>query len=218
MNTDQLNSIIRTILKIVSAILLAHGLGNTASLINTPDVIGALTLVVSLLWSHFSHASPPSSNGGSSAGGVGLWVALGVASLLFTGCQAPQLAPGGAYAPAIVSTNAAGNVTVSPVTAPETALFIADASYRLAYDSVDAVFKFEQQNRAELAAKFPKLKPALDGLRPQVWKIDQRWALARQAYKASPTPAGLSQVQTIISEITRLVPVAQAELAANLNQ
>ena len=218
MNTDQISSIVRTVLKIVSGLLLAHGLGDTATLINTPDVVGLIILIVSLLWSHFHHASPPSSNGGSSAGGVGLLVALGVASLLFTGCHAPQLEPGGAYAPAIVSTNAAGAVTVSPVTAPETALFIADASYRLAYDAVDGVLKFEYQNRAELAAKFPKLKPALDKLRPQIWRIEQRWALARRAYKASPSPAGLSQIQTILSEITRLVPVAQAELAANLNQ
>ncbi len=87
MNTDQIASIVRTVLKIVSGILLAHGLGDTASIINTPDVVGLVVLLVSAIWSHFSHASPPDATGGSSkAGGVGLLVSLGVASLLLTGC------------------------------------------------------------------------------------------------------------------------------------
>jgi hypothetical protein len=181
---------------------------------------GGIKGIFSAIWlgTNTPKSSPPDATGGiSKTGGVGVLVALGVASLLFitAGCHSPQLQAGGAYAPSIVTTNADGSTVTSPGT-PETALFIADSSFKLAYDAIDGVFKFEMDNRADLAAKFPQLRPALDKLRPQVWKICKRWAIARQVYKANPTPAGLSQVQTILADIERLVPVAQAELSANV--
>lgn len=118
----------------------------------------------------------------------------------FTGCHSVQLESGGAYNP-------------SPTTlAPEQALYVNDAAYRLAYDAVDAVFLFERNNRVQLQAVSPKIKTALDGIRQTAADIDHRWALARQAYKANPTPANLTAVQQVLAEIQRLVPVAQSQL------
>jgi len=125
-----------------------------------------------------------------------------------TGCKSVNLAPGGAYNPA--TTNAAGQVTLNA--APEQALYVADASYKLAYDLLSGVLKFERDNRAELAKISPKIKTNLDKIRPVAVDIDHRWALARAAYKANPTPLGLTTVQQIIAEIQRLIPAAQAEL------
>jgi len=118
----------------------------------------------------------------------------------FTGCKSPNLEPGGAYNP-------------SPATlAPEQALYVTDAAYHLAYDAVDQVLLFEMNNRAQLQAVSPKIKTALDGIRPTAADIDHRWAMARAAYKASPTAANLTVIQKILAEIQRLVPVVQAQL------
>ena len=89
MNTDQFQSLIRTALKVISTLALAHGLTNTSSLLNAPDVIGALTLVLTLIWSHYSHTgttSPPSQPGGSKPGGGVLMVLLAAGLLTATGC------------------------------------------------------------------------------------------------------------------------------------
>ena len=161
-----------------------------------------------------SSSDAPSKTGGT----LNLLLALSVMSasfFLLTGCQSPRLEAGGAYAPAIVTTNMDGTVTTMPTAAPDMPLFVADSAYKLAYDAVDGVLLFEYNNRAELQQKFPKLKPALDKIRPEVWDVEVRWAKARKAYLASPTPAGLSQLQTMLGELQRLVPVAQAALASN---
>lgn len=55
MNLDQLLSLVRTLLKIIGGILAAHGLSAEAGLLNSADVIGAVLLIVSVLWSHFAH-------------------------------------------------------------------------------------------------------------------------------------------------------------------
>ena len=132
-----------------------------------------------------------------------------LALTLGVSCKTPTLEPGGAYSPA--STNAAGQVVLTAQ--PDTALFVADAAYKLAYDTVFAVLKFERDNRAALLKISPTIKSALDQARPEVVAIDRRWALARQAYKLNPTPAGLNTIQLIIADIQRLIPVVQAELA-----
>jgi hypothetical protein len=60
MNSDQLQSLIRTVLKVGSGLLLAHGLTDTATVFNSPDVIAAITLIVTVIWSHYAHgANPP---------------------------------------------------------------------------------------------------------------------------------------------------------------
>lgn len=119
------------------------------------------------------------------------------------GCKT-KLEPGGAYAPV----DPAGNVLGT-----DTGLALADASYKLAYDTMFAVFKYERDNRAELFALSPRVKHGLDALRPQVVAVDRRWAIARSTYRVNPTPAGLGTLQTILAEIQRLLPVVQAELA-----
>jgi len=62
MNTDQFQSLVRTVLKIISGLLVAHGMSDTAGILNAPDVIGAILLVASLIWSHYAHGddAPPS--------------------------------------------------------------------------------------------------------------------------------------------------------------
>lgn len=125
-----------------------------------------------------------------------------------TGCKTPSLEKGGAYAP----TNALGQVIYSDL-----GLALADASYKFAYETALMPLRFERENRAQIAMLSPtigaQVKTALDEVREEVWKIDQRWALARKAYKANPTPAGLSTIQAILSEIERLIPVIQSQLS-----
>lgn len=124
------------------------------------------------------------------------------------GCKTPDLEFGGAYNPSI--TNEVGEVLA--VAAPESALFIADSSYKFAYETIFAVMKFERDNRAEIQKLSPQVKVELDKLRPKIVEIDRRWALARLAYKVNPTPNELSTLKRIVAEISRLVPVVQSQL------
>jgi hypothetical protein len=55
MNQDQLTSIIRSILKIVGAILVARGLNVAANLVNTEDCVGLAVTLAGLALSHYSH-------------------------------------------------------------------------------------------------------------------------------------------------------------------
>lgn len=119
------------------------------------------------------------------------------------GCKSPHLETGGLYAP----TNAAGQVVYNDL-----GLALADGSYKLAYETVSAIFKFERDNRAAIWALSPQVKKTLDKARTEAVDIDRRWAEARKLYKAKPTPAGLSAIQGVLLEIQRLIPVAQAQL------
>ncbi len=112
---------------------------------------------------------------------------------LLCGCKTPKLEPDGAYK---------GDLNLA----------LADASYKFAYETTIAVFQFELENRAELWKVSPSIKHGLDKLRPEVVKVDKRWAIARRAYKANPTPQGLSNLQTILAEIQRLLPAVQSQL------
>jgi hypothetical protein len=129
-------------------------------------------------------------------------------TLALTSCKTRTLEPGGVYAP----TNALGQVVYT-----DTGLALADAAYKFAYETVCSPLKFERDNRAAIFALSPSVgvsvKHALDDVRVQVWAIDQRWAVARKAYRASPTPAGLTTIQTILAEVQRLIPVVQSQLA-----
>jgi hypothetical protein len=60
MNSDQLNSLIRTVLKIIGGIFLQHGLADYANLVNSADVIGLVTLLAGIYLSHRAHATAPS--------------------------------------------------------------------------------------------------------------------------------------------------------------
>lgn len=56
MNTDQLNSFVRSLLKIIGAILLAHGATKAAAIVNTEDVAGVIITLVGLFESHRFHS------------------------------------------------------------------------------------------------------------------------------------------------------------------
>jgi hypothetical protein len=132
---------------------------------------------------------------------------LGLVLGIGLSCKTPSLETGGAYKP----TNELGQVIYNDV-----GLAMADASYKLAYDTIISVLKFEKDNRAHLFEVSPTIcldvKHAMDKVRVQTWQIEQRWALARRAYRASPTPAGMTTLQTILAEIQRIIPVVQSQL------
>jgi hypothetical protein len=141
--------------------------------------------------------------------GAGLLLCL-LCAILFVlpGCKTPSLEPGGVYAP----TNSTGQVLYNDI-----GLALADSSYQFVYESILTVMKFERNNRKEIWALTPEVKHGLDKLRPQVVDVSRRWAAARQAYRANPTPAGLTALQTLLAEIDRLLAVAQSQIAPVYN-
>lgn len=132
-------------------------------------------------------------------------VALSAAILLSlnVGCKTPTLEPGGVYTQ--VDTN--GTVVYSDL-----GLALIDASWKLSYETVISVMNFERENRAILWEISPSIKQSLDSIRPMVVDIRFRWYSARKIYEANPTPAGLTTMQAILSEIERLIPVVQAQI------
>jgi hypothetical protein len=58
MNLDQINSLVRSVLKIAGAILVAHGACKVAAIVNTEDVAGVAVSLVGLWLSHQLHGSP----------------------------------------------------------------------------------------------------------------------------------------------------------------
>lgn len=92
-------------------------------------------------------------------------------------------------------------------------LFIADEAYKLAYTTVQGVFKFEKDNRAMIKSISPEIKKDLDKARPIAVDIDKRWANARFLYKQAPTPQGLSTIQGILQEAQVLIPIVQEAIA-----
>lgn len=128
--------------------------------------------------------------------------------LAFTPGCAQKLQPGGAYAPALV--NPDGSVT--PTAAPDMALFVLDASYDLAYQTVLTACRLEKQNRPLLGRVFPELKREMDKVRIATWQIDQDWAAARAAYLDHPVAANLTAIQRALAEMERWNAVATALL------
>jgi len=59
MNKDQIDSVVRSVLKIAGAIAVAHGASAYAGIINSEDVTGLASLVVGLLLSYQWHAPAP---------------------------------------------------------------------------------------------------------------------------------------------------------------
>lgn len=122
---------------------------------------------------------------------------------LVFGCKG-TLQSGGAYAP----TDASGQ----PTQAPDMAFFVADAAYQVAYNTIDAAFTFERNNRATLFKISPQIKHTLDDIRPNLVTANNDYLLAREAYKSNPTPANLSTLQTVLAKIQQLVPTVTAVL------
>ena len=57
MNQPQINSLVRSLLKVAGTVLTAHGLTSTATWINSEDVLGMVVLLVGLWQSHQVHGS-----------------------------------------------------------------------------------------------------------------------------------------------------------------
>jgi hypothetical protein len=128
----------------------------------------------------------------------------------FTGCQS-KLQPGGAYAPTV--TNSDGTVTAT--FAPDKAFFTIDAGFDFAYAGIQSLFAYERDNRAFLKSISPDIKKTLDSIRPDVVRAVVDYGKARNAYKANPTPAGLSTLRTIEGRVGQLASAAQAVIPKN---
>jgi hypothetical protein len=105
MNTDQLNSLIRSILKIIGAAFVAHGLTNAGSIVNSPDVIGVVLTLAGLIWSHYSASQPPSTPPSQPTLPLSVLLALLLPAAALVGCAS---APTNAY-----KAEAATDATVS---------------------------------------------------------------------------------------------------------
>lgn len=132
-----------------------------------------------------------------------LSLTLLVSVFLCGGCKA-TLAPGGAYAP--TTTNGV------PTLAPDMAFFIADAAYQIAYNTIDAAFTFERNNRTYLWSVSPKIKQTLDGIRPQAVTANNDYLRARAAYVLYPVPANLTTIQAVLAHIQQLMATATSVL------
>lgn len=134
------------------------------------------------------------------------YLLLGLAVLgvlcMAASCKQARLEPGGAYAP--VDANGAATVQ------PDLAFYQADAAFDLAYSTVDAAFKFENDNRVLLWKVSPQIKHTLDQIRPQASSVVLEWAKARQTYLANPVPANLTPLQAILAKIQQLAVTAQS--------
>lgn len=133
-----------------------------------------------------------------------LWLILACAPIacIVNGCKAPNLESGGNYA----TTNSVGVVT------KDAGLFLADSGYKLAYDSIQTVFAFERNNRAELWAMSHNIKSGLDKARGEVNHIEKRWASARKAYREAPSPQGLDQLHVILADLQKVVAIVQSQV------
>lgn len=121
-----------------------------------------------------------------------LFAILFCAALIGAGCQIGQrLEPGGAY-----------SHTETSAAMPE--LYVADATFDLAYSALDGVFKFERDNRQTLWKISPEIKHTLDKLRKEAGQLVKDYAIARAAYLASPTPAGATELQIFAARLSAL--------------
>ena len=91
MNNAQLLSHVRSALKVTAGLLAAHGLQNQATFLNAPDVLASVLLIVSLLWSHFTHAGDASAS--PRLPKLSALAALGAAAFVFSGCTVGQSVP-----------------------------------------------------------------------------------------------------------------------------
>lgn len=113
MNADQIQSFIRTLLKLFSAWLVTKGYGSTGAFVNSPDVAATAILAVTLLWSHLSHAAPSGSGPSSTSSSRGPLLGLILMAGLFF--SAPIL---NAQTTIVTTTNGTTVVSTNDATAP----------------------------------------------------------------------------------------------------
>lgn len=127
-----------------------------------------------------------------------LWfLAFAICSVLLCGTMVgcglfkkDKLEAGGAYA---------GNAT----NAPMQELYAIDATFNLVHSALTGVFDYERNNRQALWVISPDIKHTLDKIRVEASRAKLDFATARSAYKANPTPANLSAVNTALSKLQR---------------
>lgn len=91
MNTDQLNSFIRSLFKVIGAGLATHGFMTAANIVNSQDIIGLVLTAIGVLASHNWHKDtlttpPPAPTAGKLRGSPLFLVLLLPALLLGSGC------------------------------------------------------------------------------------------------------------------------------------
>jgi len=122
MNTDQVNSLIRSLFKIIGAGLIAHGMTDAASIVNNQDVIGLVLTLVGLLSSYNWHKDPTKPAAGGGAGSAPLVLFCLALTLAGFGCVATNPdhtagAPAYIIAPSL-SNNLATAQTIANTAAP----------------------------------------------------------------------------------------------------
>ena len=137
---------------------------------------------------------------------VALALCLGLSA-----CKTPKLAPGGAYTASV--TNYVGTNAIITTTSDLT-LYTADASFALAYRTLDAAFLIERNNRDYLWKLSPNIKHTMDKVRVEAQKVVNDYIAARAAYLANPTPVGLTGVQSVLAVIQQLLFAANAAIGA----
>lgn len=140
----------------------------------------------------------------------GIFVFLNGAMLLtFTSCKTPSLATGGPYTTPALTNTLGTNITVIAAHS-DLQLYQADASFRAAYAAMDAIFQTEFKNRDYFYNLSPSIKHTLDKIRPIAQQVVNDYTVARAAYMANPTPAGLTGVQALLARLQQLVVAATA--------
>ncbi len=133
---------------------------------------------------------------------------------LFTACKTPKLEAGGAYTSSITNTVGTNLVVTSQ---SDLGLYAADASFDLAYTTINSVFLIERNNRMYFWQLSPQIKHTVDKIRPIAQQIVNDYAAARTAYLEHPTPAGLSGIQAILAKLQQLVFAATAAVGQQTN-
>ena len=131
--------------------------------------------------------------------GVSILILL-LCIFLGSGCTSgnARLESGGAYA-------AEGQ-------APDYAFYAVESGYALALAAFKTASRLEIDNRATFWAISPTIKHTLDEIRPKALAADRAYSKARVAYLKTPTPDGLSNLQTILGQIQQLAAASVAAI------
>lgn len=135
---------------------------------------------------------------------------VGLGALFFLSACKSTLAPGGAYAPTVITTNAAGQLVTNQVVMADMAFYVTDSAFLMSASALDVAFRFERDNRAALWQLDPNIKHTLDRIRPDALAAVTTYKAARGAYKSSPTPTGLSLLNTILAKVQQFATTASA--------
>jgi hypothetical protein len=89
MNKSQIESGVRSLLKVIGAILIARGMTQSANIVNGEDVLGLCLVVAGLVWSWKTHKPEPTEPPASGPALLKLLIGCIVPLALLTGCSTP---------------------------------------------------------------------------------------------------------------------------------